>query len=225
MWIGTISYGLYLWHWPVQLVLTPNRTGISGVRSTSCGSRLTVALAAVSYFLVELPIRRGATLRGRVALPSAVAGMAVVAVALVDRDSERDVASPAFATPSPGVTITSPRDPLGLDSGSPDERPTAPRRASADAGGTGRNERTGPGVIGVIGDSVAMSLIPGLERPGVAARHLRGQRRDRRVVVRPTAFCSTYRANPFSWSDDCVPRCPIVQDELITEFHPDSSFG
>ena len=73
VWIGTISYGLYLWHWPVQLVLTPNRTHLDGVALDLARVAVTVACATISYFAVELPIRRGVVLRGRIALPSAVA--------------------------------------------------------------------------------------------------------------------------------------------------------
>ena len=70
--------------------------------------------------------------------------MAVVAVALVVRDSERNVAFAGVRRALAGrhnhsqATV----DPLGLDSGALDDRADAPRGASADAGGTGRNERT-----------------------------------------------------------------------------------
>ena len=79
--LGAISYGLYLWHWPVYVVLTTERTGIGGWGLTAIRIATSVAIAVVSYFLLELPIRRGglANLRARVLAPAAT-GLVVAAV-------------------------------------------------------------------------------------------------------------------------------------------------
>jgi peptidoglycan/LPS O-acetylase OafA/YrhL len=57
--LGRISYGIYLWHWPVIVFVTRALTGMSG--SELLGARLAIifALSAVSYHLIEMPIRRG----------------------------------------------------------------------------------------------------------------------------------------------------------------------
>jgi peptidoglycan/LPS O-acetylase OafA/YrhL len=57
---GRISYGMYLWYWPVLLVMTGQRLhwGVYPLFLARVG--ITVAIAALSYDLVELPIRRGA---------------------------------------------------------------------------------------------------------------------------------------------------------------------
>jgi peptidoglycan/LPS O-acetylase OafA/YrhL len=60
VWIGLISYGLYLWHWPVYLALTPDRTGLDGVSLLALRLAVTTSIAAASFLLVERPIRRGA---------------------------------------------------------------------------------------------------------------------------------------------------------------------
>ena len=57
---GIISYGLYLWHWPVRVVLTEARTGLTGVPLFVVRFAVSVAIAFASYYLVEWPIRRGA---------------------------------------------------------------------------------------------------------------------------------------------------------------------
>ena len=55
--IGLISYGLYLYHWPVYLWLDPHRTGLHGWSLFLVRIGVTAALAIASFFLVELPIR------------------------------------------------------------------------------------------------------------------------------------------------------------------------
>ena len=56
-WIGMISYGLYLWHWPIYLWLDANRTGLSGDALFAFRLLVTFGVATVSYYLVEWPIR------------------------------------------------------------------------------------------------------------------------------------------------------------------------
>jgi len=57
-WLGAISYGVYLWHWPVQLVLTHSATGLQGAPLILFRFVVTLAVAEASYRLLELPIRR-----------------------------------------------------------------------------------------------------------------------------------------------------------------------
>ncbi|HSZ35594.1 MAG TPA: acyltransferase family protein [Acidimicrobiales bacterium] len=84
---GRISYGMYLWYWPVLLVMTGQRLhwGVYPLFLARVG--ITVAIAALSYDLVEMPIRRGALRHWRswVAAPigAAVAISAVLISTLV----------------------------------------------------------------------------------------------------------------------------------------------
>lgn len=58
VWLGAISYGVYLWHWPVFLVLNGERTGWSGLSLFAVRCAATIALAAASWWVIEQPIRR-----------------------------------------------------------------------------------------------------------------------------------------------------------------------
>ena len=57
-WLGTISYGVYLWHWPVNVFLTPERAHLHGVLLQAARFTLTFAIAIASYHFLERPIRR-----------------------------------------------------------------------------------------------------------------------------------------------------------------------
>jgi peptidoglycan/LPS O-acetylase OafA/YrhL len=84
--VGLISYGLYLWHWPVDVVLSPARTGLDGPALLGLRSGVAAAAAAASYVLVERPVRRGRLvnwLGRRGELYVAIAAAILVAAALV----------------------------------------------------------------------------------------------------------------------------------------------
>jgi peptidoglycan/LPS O-acetylase OafA/YrhL len=81
--VGRISYGMYLWHFPLFTFINHERTGLSGWTLFVVRVIPTVAVATLSFFLVERPIRRGTfftTFRARV---SVVPAVAVVVLAIV----------------------------------------------------------------------------------------------------------------------------------------------
>jgi len=144
--LGLISYGVYLWHWPVYLVLTPDRTGWDGYGLFAVRVLVTLAIAVVSYRVIEMPVRRGALRQWRASwtlAPATAAGLAV-ALVLVTRGGAPAFslsASPSSVMPSTG-SISQPDGTGGADS--------APIRVTA------------------LGDSVAQTMAWGLEREGPA---------------------------------------------------------
>jgi peptidoglycan/LPS O-acetylase OafA/YrhL len=55
--LGAISYGVYLFHWPVFVVLDERRMGYGGIRLDALRVAVTMAIACASYALVERPVR------------------------------------------------------------------------------------------------------------------------------------------------------------------------
>ncbi len=80
--LGRISYGLYLWHWPVIVFLTQASTGLSGAYLTLLRVVSTVSIASVSYYFVELPIRQAKWSRraGLIVTPGSVITTGIVVV-------------------------------------------------------------------------------------------------------------------------------------------------
>lgn len=129
-WLGLISYGLYLWHWPVYLWLDTQRTGLGGWSLTGVRVGVSLALAVTSYVLVEQPIRHGALRGWRIRVLTPVAAACTVAVVLV-------ATTGAVTQPTTTQTIAAGRRLLA--GGAPSPPPTTPR-------------------ILIVGDSVGWSL-------------------------------------------------------------------
>jgi peptidoglycan/LPS O-acetylase OafA/YrhL len=117
VWLGAISYGVYLWHWPIFLALNGERTGWSGWSLFAVRCAATIAVAATSWWLLEQPIRRWRPLTvpllplaGATAATAASVTMLVVPVGTKPGDGlpTSDIDSAALVLPEVPVEVTSP---------------------------------------------------------------------------------------------------------------------
>jgi len=145
--LGTISYGLYLWHWPVFVVLDHDRTGLLGWPLFLARVTTSVAIAAISFHFLEMPIRRGVLRgwRGWAATPVAVGATGVILVAATAGATPSVAALPVV--PTGGTSLIANR---GGDSSTEAAVPEV-------AAGTG-----GPIRVLLVGDSEASFLGFGL---------------------------------------------------------------
>ncbi|WP_165171350.1 acyltransferase family protein [Adlercreutzia sp. ZJ242] len=61
VWVGKLSYSIYLWHYPLLLLMNPqNFTGTTPWYAYLGQVAVIVAVSAFSYYFVETPIRHGA---------------------------------------------------------------------------------------------------------------------------------------------------------------------
>jgi len=81
--IGLVSYGLYVYHWPVFVLVDRQRWDLPFVVVLAIKLAITVALTVASYFLVEQPIRRARRVPVRRTLGLGLAATAIVASLVV----------------------------------------------------------------------------------------------------------------------------------------------
>jgi len=100
--LGRISYGVYLYHWPIFLWLNPARTGLSRWPLLALRGTIAIALAALSAHWLEEPIRRRRALTGwrpHLLVPLSATALVICTVAV------------AIGAPQPAVSLTRPKDP------------------------------------------------------------------------------------------------------------------
>jgi peptidoglycan/LPS O-acetylase OafA/YrhL len=82
-WVGARSYSLYLWHWPL-LIIAAQYVGDELSRWQNTGLLLIAVIAsALSYRLVENPIRRARVLTSRIGLSLAIGAALIVGTILL----------------------------------------------------------------------------------------------------------------------------------------------
>jgi hypothetical protein len=85
--LGIISYGVYLWHWPIYIVLDRSRMHFGGRPLLAVQIFVTIVVALASFRFVERPIRRGtgvcAAPRARTIVFASGTALAVVAAAVL----------------------------------------------------------------------------------------------------------------------------------------------
>jgi len=79
--LGRLSYGWYLWHWPMLMIVPTALGSAPTVRGNLLLAAAALALAGLTYRLVEDPIRRWESLRARPGRGIAVGAGCSVAVA------------------------------------------------------------------------------------------------------------------------------------------------
>ncbi|MDA3035629.1 MAG: acyltransferase [Actinomycetota bacterium] len=135
-WCGRLSYSLYLWHWPVYIVVA-DRTDLDGWRLTLVRVAATVVVSVTGYQLVEQYVRRRAQwAHGRHGTISTAVAMAAVSIwwvalptparLVAGVDATRVLAAPPTTSTAPASTTDPPVDGLLPN-------PTGPTAANGDA--------------------------------------------------------------------------------------------
>jgi peptidoglycan/LPS O-acetylase OafA/YrhL len=173
-WVGLRSYGLYLWHWPVFVLVSASypagpREGVEAIIRGAIALAITVVAAALSYRFIEQPIRRygfrataravlDAAPRSRRAFGAAFAmlltiGLAGTSIAALIADPGRGEAQTYIEAGQDAIDDAGPTPPA-TDDGS--------EEAELDALTTGDE-------ITAIGDSVMLAAAPALQDayPGI----------------------------------------------------------
>ena len=193
-WVGGISYEMYLWHWPTYLVLTPDRTGLSGLTLLAVRLSTVVLLSWGTHVLVDEPIRKGIRLRSpNIARVMAAAMVIALGVGVFG------------ATVGAEPALSGQIGQLADASAPPTIAPTTTRAPTT---GSAPTETTVPAPVKllVVGDSQAATLAQGVQAaPGVyGLSHLSGYAVWNRAILGcPIISAPTFRFDGNDITNKC----------------------
>ena len=145
--VGRISYGLYIWHWPIFIWLDHERTGLYGYELFAVRVAVTFVVSVASFHLVERPIRMGTFISQWRAWLIVPAGVGAVLLAVI-----------AATTGTTAVATTAP--PAGSAATGSSTTTTTTRTTATSVPPV---TTTGPPVkVLLVGDSIAETLGEGL---------------------------------------------------------------
>ncbi|WP_433294793.1 acyltransferase family protein [Actinoplanes sp. CA-030573] len=148
--LGRISYGVYLWHWPLFTFVTADNTGLARWPLLAVRLAGTLAVATLSYHLIEQPVRHGVLGRRLPRLMPATVTAAAVAVM---------IGVIGFATVPAPATVTAAAPPVVITAVPPRRAPILATRQPAPIDRPGRPADAGrePRVT-FFGDSVSWTI-------------------------------------------------------------------
>jgi len=123
---GRISYGLYLYHWPIFLLLTYSRTGLSHLPLLLTRFAVTFVVADLSYRFIETPIRTGKPFAFARRLPArplitvAAAGIPIATVMAVLAATVTPGSSASASLPASYQAPVGYQGPAGADAAHPE---------------------------------------------------------------------------------------------------------
>jgi len=177
-WLGARSYGWYLWHWPVIVLLEQRMPNWASPVRDLVAITLSLALTEVSYRLVEQPIRRQTQWAAGRRADVATAALLVAAVAVtvfaptgVGQVAGFDPGSLVTTSVARATTTVAVTDPAPTASGPPDSTTVSVSTSSSTSTSTTvPPPRRAIGTVLWIGDSVAADMTPAIEARLAAAR-------------------------------------------------------
>ncbi len=207
--IGRVSYGVYLWHWPVQVVLDPVRTGVSGWRLQLLWVAVTLVCTDVSYGLIEMPARRMTVPAIRIsatAFTGATALLLAVFVSTAGAVAPLAALNPTSSKP-PSVSVVVPTV------------PTVPTSVPSPSTGPVTHPDITPHLLAVVGDSVAFTLTNGF------AAKARADKIGLITFAQPGCGVATGAVaadgKPVPWSYGCAKVIPPSISAMIDKNRPD----